>query len=538
MAEQPASDDERSRRGASTIIFALATSVSRVAGLVREVAVSATFGVSAQLSAFTIAIQIPNLIRSLVADSALTAAFVPVFSELRVRGEEERAWRVASTIIGVILLVLGPLCVLAAIFSPQIVGLVVDQDALGTDGLRLTVELTRLFMPIVLMMALSGVVVGVLHSYDHFGAAALAPVAWNAVIVTAVLVGGAVAPADDRIWWYAGGMLLGTAVQALFPVPWLRGRGGRLRLRLSWRDPRVREIFVLMLPVTVSLGLINLQQLVGTAFATHVPASWFPDGVDPGGGPAIVDRAFRLYLLPQGVFSVAISTVFFPALARHAARADMAAFRATFADGLRQIFLLLLPSAALLAVLAEPIVRLLFQYGNFTAADTPVVADAVAAFSIGLVLNGAALLLIRAFFSLRRTWLPTAVSLITLIVSVATIAALYRPYGTTGIALATSVVNVVQFGVLYVLLRRTAGRLETGRSLRVVLPALVVAGIAAAAAAAAHRGVEHVLGLGLLAQLVAMLVAVLVCFGLYFLTVVRLGLVDGAVLRRLTRRRR
>ena len=192
-------------------------------------------------------------------------------------------------------------------------------------------------------------------------------------------------------------------IQLLLPLPWLRGLDGRLRLALDMRDPAVKQVFLLMVPVTLGLGLINVNAVVGTIVASK----W----IDPFIAPNAIDKAFRIYMLPQGMFSVAVATVLFPTLARLATRGDLAGVRNTIALGLRQINFLLLPAAAFTIVLAEPIVRLLYQRGAFQPGQTHVVAGALAAFSLGLTFNGMMLMLNRGFFSLQTPWIPTVIAL-------------------------------------------------------------------------------------------------------------------------------
>ena len=395
------------RLARSTAFFSFATGLSRVLGLVREVVAASYFGVSAAMSAFTIAFQVPNLVRALVADSALQGAFVPVFTELLERGERREAFRVASSLFFLILLVLGALTALFTIFAEPLMSLFApgfdDNPALQD----LTVHLAQLMFPIVVLLALSGLVVGMLNSFDHFSVPALAPVAWNAVIIAALVGLVPVLPEDDEIYAYAIGILLGTVVQFLLPLPWLRGRGGHLTFRLDWRDERVRRVLKLMLPVTIALGLINLSLLINSLFGTLVSDE----------APAAIDKAFRIYQLPQGLFSISIATVLFPTLARFAARGAHDDLRRTMANGVRQICLLLIPSAVLMAVLAEPITRLVYQRGAFGAEATDLVAEAMVWWSISLPFQGVSLLFSRTFFSLQRPWATTALAGVNLAVN-------------------------------------------------------------------------------------------------------------------------
>ena len=429
----PALAEERAHRrrlARSTAVFGAATALSRVLGLVREMVAAYAFGAAGRVNAFTVAFQIPNLVRALVADQALSGAFVPVFSELLEKGERARAWRVASTIFWLVLLFTTGLTAVFILAAPLIV------ELFGTPGgdFDLAVGLSRLLFPIVILLALSGIIVGILNAYDHFTVPALTPVAWNLVIILGLVLGVPGADGEDaELYIYAGSIVLATVVQLLLPVPWLRGLDGRFRLAFDWRDPAVRRFLVLMLPVTLTLGLINISTLIGTLFASRL--------INPDLAPRAIDLAFRLYMLPQGIFSVAVATVLFPTLARLAARGEMPAFGRTLDAGIRQIGFLLIPAGIVSAVLAEPITRLVYQRGEFAPDQTPVVAGALAAFSIGLVFNGWMLLLNRAFYGLQSNWVPTFVALGNLVLNVALFAAFY-PLGVWGLPLATSLSNL------------------------------------------------------------------------------------------------
>ena len=530
---RPAADAaaERRRIRRSTAGFAVATIVSRVAGLVREVAVAAVFGVSAALSAFTVAFQIPNLIRSLVADAALNASFVPVFSELRERGERERAWRVASTVLMVLVVVMIPITVLAAAFAEQVVMVFVSSDFTEVE---LAANLLRIMLPTVLLLGISGIIVGILNAHDHFSVPALAPIAWNLVIIVGVAI---IAPQLDesvRIHAYAIAVLVGTVVQVLLPIPWLRGRGGRIGLGIDLRDPALRRILILFVPVTVSLGLVNVQLLVNTYFSTLVPTSLLPGEFT---GPAVVDRAFRLYMLPQGVFSVAVATVAFPALARLAARADLDGFRSTCADAIRQVWLLLVPAAALMVAVPEPLVRLLYQHGAFTAEDTVWVSAALRGFAVGLVFAGLSLLLMRAFFSLQRPRVPMVVAGVSLVVHVVLVALVHEQWGVLGITLATSATNAVGDVLLYLVLRRHLGGLDGRRTLRVVAASTLAAAAAGGATWLAWTALEPMAAAGLAQLGLAVALVTTACgatyaIGLHLTGTVPLGRIRHVLLRR------
>lgn len=490
---QPSEERERRRLARSGIVFSAATALSRVLGLVRESVARAYFGTTGPINAFEIAFLVPNTVRSLVADAALSSAFVPVFSDLLEKGERKRAWRVASSLFWLMLLGLGGLTALFALIAPW----VMEAFGYGPHAYGgIAGGLAQLLFPIVLVLGLTGIVVGILNSYDHFTVPALSPVAWNLVIIVGLVLGVPHAHArSTQLYVYAGAILVATVVQFLLPIPWLRGRDGRLQMVIDVRDPAVRRTFVLMVPVTIGLGLININAFVDQLFATRL--------LDRNQAPAAIVAAFRLYMLPQGMFSVAVATVLFPSLARFASRADWDRFRGTVGTGLRLISFLLVPASAAAAVLSVPIVRLLYQHGEFTAAQTPVVAHALAAFALGLTFNGTMLMLNRAFFSLQEPWLPSWVALANLGLNAALDAAFYR-FGIWGIPLSTSLVNIAGTGALILLLRRRLGRIELAETVR----SFVLVGVAAAVLAAVSWWGWHLadegLGRSVAAQLISL----------------------------------
>jgi putative peptidoglycan lipid II flippase len=334
-------------------------------------------------------------------------------------------------------------------------------------------------------------------------------VLWNVAIIVGIAIGVPAAHSgDDKLYVYAIAVLLATFVQVLLPIPWLRtlDRGEeRLRVLIDWRDPAVWAVFRGMLPVTLSLGLINVNALIDTWFASH----YYPDI-----GPTSIQKAFLVYMLPQGMFSVALATVLFPTLSRFASRGDIASFRAAVSDGMRQIVFLLAPAAAFSAVLATPIVRLLYQRGAWTPHATAVTAGALAAFSGGLVFNGLMLLLNRAFFSLRENWIPTAVAVLNLILNGVLDAILYR-FGVWGIPLSTAFVNVAGVVALYALLRSRIGSLYGAAVVSSALRIAAAAGALAVVAVVAWRAVDGIAGRSFFAQTVSVVLALAAAVAVY-----------------------
>lgn len=518
--------EERRSLARSGVVFSLATGLSRVLGLVREIAARALFGTTGAINAFEIAFLVPNTVRALVADAALSSAFVPVFSDLLEKGERKRAWRVASSLFWLMLLGLGGLTALFVLIAPW----VMEAFGYGPHAYGgIATGLSRVLFPLVVVLGLTGIVVGILNSYDHFAVPALSPVAWNLVILLGLVVGVPEAGSrSTKLYVYAAAILVATVVQFLLPLPWLRGRDGHLQLVIDVRDPAVRRTFALMVPVTIGLGLININALIDQVFATRL--------LDKNQAPAAIVAAFRLYMLPQGMFSVAVATVLFPALSRYASRHDWDSFRGTVASGLRLISFLLVPASAVAAVLSVPIVRLLYQHGRFTAAQTPVVAHALAAFALGLTFNGTMLMLNRAFFSLQSPWIPSWVALGNLGVNAALDAAFYR-FGIWGIPLSTSVVNIAGTWALVVLLRRRMGRLELAETTRSFVLVAIASAVLAGVSWWTWHLVDGWLGRSLVAQIVSLSFGLLVGLAAFLGSCRLLGVRELGLLLDLRRRR-
>jgi len=506
---------EGQRLARSTAFFSFATGLSRIAGLIREIVVASLFGVSGAMSAFTIAFQVPNLVRALFADMALQGAFVPIFTELLEKGERKEAFRIASTLFFVILLALGGLTALFMLLAPVIVPLFTPGFSPDLDAL--TVSLSRLMFPIVVMLALTGLVVGMLNSFGHFSVPALAPAAWNVVIIAAIVGLMPVFPEEDEIYTYAIGILAGTLVQFLLPTPWLRGRGGRFSLSFDWRNPLVLRVLKLMFPVTIALGLINFSGLINSSIDTLVNDS----------APAAIDKAFRIYMLPQGLFSIAIATILFPTLSRYAARGEMDDMRRTMGNGVRLIALFLIPSAMLMAVLAEPITRLIFERGMFDARATDLVTDALIWWSLSLPFQGISLLLSRTYFSLQRPWVTTAIAGGNLLVNAIVSLALYKPLGISGIVIGTVVGTTGMALAQFYMLRPDLHGVEGGRTLLAGIRMVLAAALLGAVSYGIWWLLDDALGRGLLGQIVSLGTGILAGSAVYAAIVWALKMPEG-----------
>jgi putative peptidoglycan lipid II flippase len=487
----------RRRIAVNTAIFSVGTGVSRVAGLVREILASSYFATSGAFSAFTIAFQIPNLLRQLVADYAVSAAFVPVFTELLEKDRKREAFRLASTLFFLILAVLGAVTALFVLAAPVLMPLFTGGKFTHELDL-LTSGLAQVLFPIVVLLGLNGLCVGILNAYDHFTVPGFAPLAWNVVIIGLLIGLKPLFHGSDQLYAYAIAVLAGTVVQFLLALPVLARLGFRLNFQVDWRDPRVGQVLRLLLPVTLALGVINFDLVINATLGSLVSDQ----------APRAIDAAFRIYMLPQGMFSVALATVLFPALARFAARNDRERLRIAAANGMRQIFLLLIPAAAVTVVLATPIVRLIYQHGAFGARSTDQVSLALFWFSFSLPLNGVNLLLTRTFFSLQAPWRATQLATVNVVVNFAVSLALYRPFGIAGLVIGTIVGNAGMLAGQSYFLRRELRGLEGRRTTVVVVQVLAASALLAGVSYGVWYGLDDLLGRGLVDQIVSVLAAV------------------------------
>jgi putative peptidoglycan lipid II flippase len=511
--------NETKRRLAMAAAFlVVATAGSRILGLIREVIMVTYLGLGDAMGAFTVANKVPSLIRTLLADTALSAAFIPVFSGLLEKERRREAWQVAFTVTLLATGVLGVITILGMVFAPEVVKVVAPGSGFkDPDIAALTVHLMRVMFPTVVILGIAGVFMGILNSYNHFTMPALAPIVWNLVIIAVVI-----AFSSYGVKALAWGVLAGTGFELLIQVPsvwkrrWRRGAtqdtsaeldgiGGpvatiadrRSPWRLALRSPEVRRVGVLLGPVIISLGIINFNSFIDTVIATliNTPA------------PAIIERAFRLFQLPQGVFAIAIGTVLFPALSRHAAAERMAEFRQDLSTGLREIFFVTLPFAAFFAVLALPTVRLIYEHGKVTSGDTELVASALMFFSVGMAFVSVNTLLNRAFYSIQKPWLPLLAGVVNLALNAGLDLLLYKPLGVGGITLSTSLVSVFNFFALMFLLSPRIGGVDARRvawsAARSIIALIPLGGVAYGV----WYGLDAALGRSLWAQIVSVVLA-------------------------------
>ncbi|HTM08081.1 MAG TPA: murein biosynthesis integral membrane protein MurJ [Verrucomicrobiae bacterium] len=464
QAEPAASPASRSSVARNAGVVSAAIMASRVLGLVRDQVFAALFGAGLQYDAFLTAFRIPNLLRDLFAEGALSAAFVTTFSQVLVTKGEAEAFRLSNRVATLLMLILGAITLTGWFAAPAVVQLLAPGffDVPGKAGL--TIHLTRIMIPFLLFVALAAKAMGILNAMHRFGVPAMASAFFNiGSIVGGLFLGFAVGPTLGlgAIEGMAYGTLFGGFLQFAVQWPSLRKVGFRYRPMLSFRDPGVRQIIALMGPAIIGAAAVQINIFVNSNFASSI--------IDPatgrvGNGPVSwLNYAFRFVQFPIGAFGVAISTATLPLISAAAARREVGEFRRTLAHSLGLIFLLCIPSAAGLIVLRQPIVGLVFEHGKFTAFDTGQTAAALAAYSIGLAGYGGVKVLAPAFYALDDALTPMLVSLGSVVINYVINYLLVGPLGHVGLACSTSAVAIVNFVLLLALMRRRLGRLEGKR---------------------------------------------------------------------------
>jgi putative peptidoglycan lipid II flippase len=475
----PALSTERLNTKAAGIV-GLAVMCSRLLGLAREQICAALFGGGAAMDAFTAAFRIPNLLRDLFAEGALSTAFVTTFSKTIARGGDAAAWRLADKVATLTAVVLSALCLLGIVFSPQLVATLAPGFDPGKAAL--TVTLTRIMFPFILLVSLAALVMGMLNARNVFGMPAMASSFFNiGSIVGGVLLGFWLDPqfGPRALIGLAIGTLIGGALQLGVQLPHLRRLGYRFHPDFSWRDAGVNAILALMGPSVIAASTTQFNVLVNSMFASTL-----------GNGPIFwLAIAFRLMQLPLGLFGVALGSVTLPLLSRLAVGGDRAAFRGELARAMRLGLLLTIPSAIGLMLLAEPIISVLYQHGRFDAYQAAQAGGALRFYAIGLCGYAALKVLVNAFYALDRRKTPMLVSFIAVALNLLLnwIFTLRLGLGVRGLALSTGCVASFNFLLLYLLMHRELARLETRRLLAMLgKVALASAALAAVCLAARH----------------------------------------------------
>jgi putative peptidoglycan lipid II flippase len=473
------------RLARSAGLIGLATASSRVLGLVRDLALAHVFGAGHAMDAFMVAFRIPNLLRDLFAEGAMSAAFVPTFTRTLTLEGKAAAWRLGNLVITALLLVTGTLVLLGMAFTWPLVTFAAEDYRSVPGKLELAVSLARVMLPFLTLIAVAVGLMGMLNSLRRFFVPAFSPAMFNigTLATMAVLIPAFRAWGIQPIYAVAVGTLVGGLGQVVVQWPILRREGFRFRPMIDARDAGLREVLRLMGPGTLALAAVQINLLINTMLATS----------QGEGAVSCLNYAFRVMYLPIGLFGLSIATAAVPNLSRDAARDDRDGMRRTMSSALRMMLMLNVPATLGLAALATPIVALLFQHGSFTADATVGTAAALVCYAPGLVGYSAVKLAVPAFYALRDSRTPVVVGAVSVAFNVALNVVLVRWMGFRGLALGTAAAALLNAVVLLVLIRRRLGGLD-GRRVGLAFAKVTLAALIMAVAAwAAARAVEAAL---------------------------------------------
>ena len=462
------------RLARSAGLFGLATMASRILGLVRDQVLAYYFGAGDAMDAFRVAFRIPNLVRDLFAEGAMSAAFVPTFTRELTTDGKGRAWRLANSVLTALMLATALLAVLGIVFAEPLVRFYAEDYAAVPGKLELTIYLARIMAPFLVLVAVAAVFMGMLNSLGHFFVPALSPAMFNiaTIVIAVALVPFAPQMGIQPIVLIAIATLVGGVGQLAIQWRPLQKEGYRYRPALDTRDPALGRVLLLMGPGTIGMAATQINVLVNTQFAAG----------EGTGAVAWLDYAFRLMYLPIGLFGVSIAAASTPALSRLAAEQNTPQMRSTIASAIGLMLALNIPATFGLIALATPIVAVIFEHGQFTARDTAATARALQFYALGLVGYSVVRIVSPAFYALHRSRIPVVASIASVVANVLLNIVLVRVMGFAGLALGTSLAAIINAAIQLVWLRHELGGIQAAR-IAVTFIKTVVAATAMAAAA-------------------------------------------------------
>lgn len=463
-APSPATSEQAHIAGSAGII-SLGSIASRILGVAREAVITYFFGATGLVSAFRVASIVPTMLYDLLIGGMLSAALVPVFSEVADRDGKEALWALFSRVVSLVAVVLAGAVLLIEILAPQVAGLL--GGGFEPELQAVVTKMIRIITPALLFFGLSGILTGLLYAIKRFSYTALGAAVFNlGIIIAAPLLKGQI-----DIYSLAVGILLGALLQLLIQTPGLRG--ARLRFRLDLSHPALRRILALYLPIAAGVVISNVQIAIDRRLASSTGDSSI----------AWMANATTLFQLPHGLVAVAISLAVLPTLSRLSAAGDLVGFRRTLGQGLRLVLVLIVPATLGLLVLSRPAVALLFEHGQFTANDTFQTAWALRYYLLGLIFASIDWPLNYAFYARQNTLTPALVGVLSVVVYLVVALLLIRPLGMFGLVLADSAKHFSHAVTMLVLTQRHTGRL-TGQGLvqttgKAFLAAGIMAGVMA-----------------------------------------------------------
>ncbi len=464
---QPTAENDRVAKAAGVV--GSATFLSRIFGYIRDMALAWFFGAGLYSDAFFVAFRIPNLLRRLFAEGSLSIAFIPVFTEYLANRGKDDAFEMARSAIRLLSVLLVFTAIIGIFLSPIIIRVIAPGFAESPEKLSLTIFLTRIMFPYILFIGMVALSMGILNVLGHFAAPALAPVFLNISIICSVFL---ISPyMADPVTGLAIGVLIGGFLQLALQVPFLIKKGFYFWQKAKIYHPGLKKIGLLMLPAIFGAAVYQINILVGTLLASLLPE----------GSVSYLYYADRLVQFPLGIFGIAAATAVLPSLSRQAAENDLSAVRNTFSFTMKLVFFITIPSMVGLIVLREPIVALLFKRGAFDAETTRLTAYALLYYSIGLWAFSAVRIVVSTFYALQDTKTPVRMAVISVCANIILGIILMGPLSHGGLALATSLASMLNFGLLVRALRFKLGVLGWRNIMESVCKTMICSGVMGAA---------------------------------------------------------
>lgn len=420
----------------SAWLASVGTAISRISGLVREQVMAYFFGAGMATDAFVVAFRIPNLLRDLFAEGALSTSFIPVFKEKLVQESKEQAFQLANTVITAMAVVLTIVTLLGYAATPMIIYLTANGFTEDATKFALTVRLTQIMWFFLPLVSFSALVMGMLNSFERFGIPALSPAMFNVGSILSVLM--LYRYFDMPIYTLAIGVVIGGIGQIVVQIPSLWQLGYRFRPQLHLFDASLRKMMNLFGPMMIGLSASRINILISTLLVSFLAE----------GSVSYLNYAFRLMHFPLGVFGVALGTVALPRASELASRKDMVGLGNIASEALTLSFLLLVPSAAALAVLAPDLIQMIYQYGRFSEADTANTALALIHYSYGIIGAGAVRVIAPIYYSLGDAKSPMYISIGSVALNIFLYYPLVKVLNFAGLAAATSIASLANFGLL------------------------------------------------------------------------------------------
>src|SRR5512137_752129 len=508
--------------------FTIGTAFSRVMGLVREMVIAHLFGAGLAMDAFNVAFRIPNLLRDLFAETALSAAFVPVLTAEKTKSKEAEN-RLASNIFNVLFVVAGAVSLAGLLAAPYLAKVIAFGFGKVPGKIDLTTQLTAILFPFLLFISLAAWAMSYLNTEKSFFVPSVAPAIFNlfSILFPLLTYGWYVANGKEPIFGLAVGILFGGLMQFLVQAPSLRRKGFRWTPVLSFRDPQFRRVMALFIPVAIGLAGTRINVLVNTILVTPLAQ----------GSVSWLSFAFRIMHLPLGLFGIAVGTVALPSLSKLVLQNDVAAVKSTLTDSLKMVLFLTVPTSALIACLAIPVTRAIYQRGLFTAADTVATAAALVLYVIGIPVASALRNVAAVFYAYKDAKAPMYASFASIGLNLVLNVSLMWVIGYLAFPLSTTLAAILNVAILYALLPRKVGAMELG-PLAGYAGKLAAASVAGGGAAwLLNRVIAAELGASLLATLASLVVAGLIGLVVFFGVSRLLGVTETRdYLRRFLRR--